>query len=272
MEGSESVRSRLRQIPFSSWVIAGGLTYTALALLVVFVPEILLVGLFFGSGFFIVVLVFVAMFLASSAFVLRQRRWAYVLGTAVSVVLFALFLPDLIQIASSPASGDFWVSMSVVPALILAIVLSIFSFRNAKAGLSGKAFLASRRSEAGLFTFAVIGFVLGSVLAGAIGSGVILRRAQDEARLADITIVANAPFAAVPFSPASFHIALGGKVTWVNTDTMDHTVTSDTGDPAAFDSPLLSTGDHFTFTFTVAGTYKYHCTPHPWMSGTIVVG
>ncbi|MBT5206234.1 MAG: hypothetical protein HOM00_03905, partial [Acidimicrobiaceae bacterium] len=30
-------------------------------------------------------------------------------------------------------------------------------------------------------------------------------------------------------------------------------------------------GDSFSHTFTEAGTFDYFCTPHPWMTGTVVV-
>ena len=107
----------------------------------------------------------------------------------------------------------------------------------------------------------------GSLVAGAIGAGVILRNISGGA--ADITIVPGAPSATVPFDPATFTVSVGGTVTWINKDTMGHTVTSDiTG---LFDSGLLSTGATWSHTFTTVGTYPYHCTPHPQMTGTIVV-
>ena len=107
----------------------------------------------------------------------------------------------------------------------------------------------------------------GSLVAGAIGAGVILRNISGGA--ADISIVPGAPDAAVPFDPAIFTVSVvGGTVTWINKDTMSHTVTSDTG---LFDSGILSTGATWSHTFTTPGMYPYHCTPHPQMTGTIVV-
>jgi plastocyanin len=64
-------------------------------------------------------------------------------------------------------------------------------------------------------------------------------------------------------------VASGGKVTWINKDTTSHTVTSNT--TGQFDSPPLSTGAPRSYTFTDAGTYRYHCTQHPQMWGIIVV-
>src|SRR3989442_756413 len=58
-------------------------------------------------------------------------------------------------------------------------------------------------------------------------------------------------------------------VTWVNKDTVTHTVTSDGS--SLFDSGFMPTGATFQFTFTMAGTYPYYCTVHPFMKGTVVV-
>ena len=65
-------------------------------------------------------------------------------------------------------------------------------------------------------------------------------------------------------------IAMGTTVTWTNNDSIPHTSTSDTG---VWDSGILSSGQSFSFAFTQAGTYPYHCAIHgaASMSGTIVV-
>lgn len=73
------------------------------------------------------------------------------------------------------------------------------------------------------------------------------------------------------FNPATLTVKPGTVVTWVNQDSAPHTVVSDAGDPAAFSSGQLSTGGTYTFTFTTTGTYGYHCTIHPSMTGTVIV-
>ena len=70
------------------------------------------------------------------------------------------------------------------------------------------------------------------------------------------------------FSPATIHIKVGGKVTWTNQDQVAHTATADGG---SFDTKLISQGKSATVTFDKAGTYPYHCTPHPNMKGTVIV-
>ncbi|HEX7734939.1 MAG TPA: cupredoxin family copper-binding protein [Ktedonobacteraceae bacterium] len=70
------------------------------------------------------------------------------------------------------------------------------------------------------------------------------------------------------FTPASLTVKVGTKVTWTNNGSVTHTVTANQG---AFDSGALAPGKTFSFTFTKAGTYSYHCTIHRAMIATIVV-
>jgi len=72
------------------------------------------------------------------------------------------------------------------------------------------------------------------------------------------------------FGPATVTVARGTTVTWTNQDDDPHTVVS-TDDPKLFKSAALDTGDSFSFTFDKAGTYKYFCTIHPRMQGTVIV-
>ena len=69
------------------------------------------------------------------------------------------------------------------------------------------------------------------------------------------------------FMGGTLTVAVGTKVTWVNMDSETHTVTSDTG----LFNGMLNLNDSFSFTFTEAGTYKYHCENRPEMTGTITV-
>jgi plastocyanin len=69
------------------------------------------------------------------------------------------------------------------------------------------------------------------------------------------------------FSPATLKAKAGQQVTWTNKQGVAHTVTANAG---AFNHPMPS-GATFSFTFTKAGTFAYHCTIHPSMHGTVVV-
>jgi len=60
-------------------------------------------------------------------------------------------------------------------------------------------------------------------------------------------------------------------VTWLNIDMGLHTVTSDDVDPDSFLSYPLANNEEFQWTFTLPGTYRYHCTENPAIKGTIIV-
>jgi len=101
---------------------------------------------------------------------------------------------------------------------------------------------------------------------------------------ADITIVsgagasANAACVAANncFSPNPLTVAPGTTVTWTNTDTVSHTVTSgkssDNTTGTLFDSGLVKPTKTFQYTFANAGTFNFFCTVHPWMTGQVIVG
>ena len=70
------------------------------------------------------------------------------------------------------------------------------------------------------------------------------------------------------FTPATAAVPVGMTVTWTNHDDIPHNVVSP---EQKFKSPVLDTGDTFSRTFDVAGTYKYYCSIHPRMTGQVVV-
>ncbi len=70
------------------------------------------------------------------------------------------------------------------------------------------------------------------------------------------------------YSARSLTINVGDTVVWTNTDTQDHTVTSDSG---AFDSGVIAPGASWSFTFADAASFGYSCTIHPAMTATITV-
>jgi plastocyanin len=87
------------------------------------------------------------------------------------------------------------------------------------------------------------------------------------------------------YIPANLTVNVGTTVTWVNKDTVGHTVTE--GDPNSpkqpalrvFDSSgqvsgnvtLLQPGQSWSYTFTTPGAYEYYCIVHPYMTGQITV-
>jgi plastocyanin len=70
------------------------------------------------------------------------------------------------------------------------------------------------------------------------------------------------------YDPATVTVNVGDSVTWSNADTVGHTATADGG---SFDTGSISPGPSDSVTFTAAGSFPYHCTIHPQMTGTVVV-
>jgi plastocyanin len=70
------------------------------------------------------------------------------------------------------------------------------------------------------------------------------------------------------FTPPTITVTVGTAVTWKNNDNMTHTVTADDD---SYDSGNIGSGSSFTKTFSTAGTYPYHCSIHPTMTGKVVV-
>jgi plastocyanin len=71
------------------------------------------------------------------------------------------------------------------------------------------------------------------------------------------------------FDPSTVTISVNTTVRWTNKDAIGHTVTSDTG--GLFDSGTISSNGTYSHTFNTAGTYTYHCSIHPDMTGTVIV-
>ena len=72
------------------------------------------------------------------------------------------------------------------------------------------------------------------------------------------------------FLPTEITVPVGTEVEWDNKDESPHTVVAIDA-AKTFKSDALDTGDSFKFTFSKPGTYKYFCTLHPLMVGTVVV-
>jgi plastocyanin len=74
------------------------------------------------------------------------------------------------------------------------------------------------------------------------------------------------------YNPNPIEIKVGDTMTWINSDSSPHAVTSSSNDGSiTFDSDVLRRGETFSFTFDKEGQYPYLCTLHPSMVGTVVV-
>lgn len=70
------------------------------------------------------------------------------------------------------------------------------------------------------------------------------------------------------FSPATLRIKVGQTVVWVNGDPLAHTVTAD---DKSWGSGFLNQAGRYSRRFTAAGSFPYHCEPHPQMKATVIV-
>jgi plastocyanin len=73
----------------------------------------------------------------------------------------------------------------------------------------------------------------------------------------------------IAFAPKAVTVKVGQKVTWTNEDSVDHNVTSQSGETIKSDN--FGKGGTFSFTPKKAGTIKYVCTIHPGMTATLTV-
>jgi plastocyanin len=75
----------------------------------------------------------------------------------------------------------------------------------------------------------------------------------------------------ISFQPETVTIPKGGTVTWVNEDSVGHDVTADDDSFKSGDPGGISGGGEYEHTFDEAGSFKYVCTVHPGMEGTVDV-
>lgn len=84
-----------------------------------------------------------------------------------------------------------------------------------------------------------------------------------------VTIPARAEFLGDrAYTPDNLDVTVGTSVTWTNTDSTSHTSTSD---GTGWNSGTLAPGGRFSVVLQTPGTFRYHCSIHPGMVGTVVV-
>ena len=70
------------------------------------------------------------------------------------------------------------------------------------------------------------------------------------------------------FNPQTVIVKVGQTVTFTNQDNQPHTATADKD---GFDAGSIAAGMSTSQRFDTAGTFAYHCSFHPFMTGTITV-
>lgn len=73
------------------------------------------------------------------------------------------------------------------------------------------------------------------------------------------------------YIPDQLAIGVGDTVIWTDNDNTEHTVTSTDDEGALFDSGVITPEDVYSFEFTAAGVYPYHCTIHGRSMGGVIV-
>ena len=71
------------------------------------------------------------------------------------------------------------------------------------------------------------------------------------------------------FGTLTLRVNPGDTVIWTNKDSTQHTVTSDSG--SELNSQYLPKGSSYSHTFVTEGEFDYHCKPHSYMKGKIIV-
>jgi len=108
------------------------------------------------------------------------------------------------------------------------------------------------------FTRALAAVALAGLAAAALAGAALAAKSSDA-----VVTIKN-----FDFQPMAVTVPVGALVTWKNLDGEPHTVT---GLDGAFRSAALDENDSFSFRFAKAGVYKYVCTIHPRMTGTVTV-
>jgi plastocyanin len=98
--------------------------------------------------------------------------------------------------------------------------------------------------------------LLSVALAGAPASG------------ADAAPIKRVSISMFKFQPARIVVTRGTRIVWTNADSDPHTIRSKA---AGWSSPALDTGKSFSRVARKAGTFRYICTIHPFMHGTVIV-
>jgi plastocyanin len=70
------------------------------------------------------------------------------------------------------------------------------------------------------------------------------------------------------FQEATITVKVGQTITWINQDAIAHTITDDQG---GWDSGSVAPGKSYQLALAKPGTYTYHCSIHPFMTGKIIV-
>jgi len=74
----------------------------------------------------------------------------------------------------------------------------------------------------------------------------------------------------------NIQLEIDNHIIWTNSDDVAHTVTPDESIEDSYSGEFGSTGvilpgETYEFLFTEPQEVPYHCEPHPWMTGTLII-
>ena len=75
------------------------------------------------------------------------------------------------------------------------------------------------------------------------------------------------------FAPDTARVKAGTRVVWTNNDDIEHTITSGTPDDTKgpFHGVVAKSGATYSAVLNEAGTFRYFCDRHRFMTGTVIV-
>jgi plastocyanin len=129
-------------------------------------------------------------------------------------------------------------------------------------------------SGSGLVTSVALGGPV--TVSASLSSGGVTKNGSGSVTIADIPTTASVTATTgQAFTPDKVTIKAGGTVTWVF-QSLGHTVTFNTPEPTGTPANLGTADAPYSNTsisrvFTTAGTFSYHCSIHPGMTGTVTV-
>ncbi len=216
-------------------------------------------------GVFIILLViFVALFFLFAFGSWSGKRWGYLGGIIMSLLIDLLF-GNPADISSNPGSYAFPFAFTLFVATVVAILYGAYGFYTAKR----PNVIPRQVPRSSILGLVAIGVAIGGLFVGGFAGVTQNRLLSSHGVRADITIpMGAASLTTTAFNPDNFTVTVGTTVTWFNGDSTAHTVTSSTG---AFNSGSMASGATYSYTFSQAGKYSYYCEIHPNMVGMVVV-
>jgi len=107
----------------------------------------------------------------------------------------------------------------------------------------------------------------------ATGIGALILRSQTAGNSSSGSSLINVAIADYAFRPNTVTVRAGATVRWTNMDAVAHSIRFEGHDDmgGSMGSDMLGHMAAYQYTFMEPGMYEYHCEPHPYMAGTVIV-